>query len=85
MANSEGVYVCGIFAGHEIKEKKNYNDGTVSGIKHVYLIVIGANGYKITSENDYSDRIHFGDLVQFIVKLNAFNNNVYLSGDLVED
>lgn len=80
--NEGGIFVSGIFIGCEernfVKNEKNVRT-------YHYLIAAGGDAYKVKSEHDYRSRLCFGDQVDFIVKMNAFNGSIYLSGELWED
>ena len=75
--NDCGIFVVGYFAGSEmrIRDEKTY---------FYYLLTVGANAYRIRSEHDYRDALKFGDEVAFLVTINAYRDNFYLSGNLYE-
>ena len=77
-----GVFVSGLFIG---AEEKNFVKNDVNVRSYHYLVSDGKDAYKIKSDHDYRDRLTFGDQVDFKVKLNAFNGNIYISGELWED
>lgn len=52
---------------------------------YVYLVAIGSNAYRVTSDKDFSGNLAFGDLVVFRIRTRAFNNQVYYNGDLIDE
>lgn len=74
----QGQFLRGIYVGSDVYErndKKNY----------VYLIAIGSDAYRVTSDKDFSGSLAFGDLVCFRIRTRAFNNQVYYNGDLIDE
>ena len=80
--NEGGIFVSGLFIGCE---ERNQVKNDVNVRTFHYLVACGSDAYKIKSDNDYRGRLSFGDQVDFKVRLNAFNGNVYISGELWED
>lgn len=80
--NDGGCFISGIYCGCE--EKHAERNG-INVINYYYLLVVGTDSYKIRSEHDYRPTLKFGDAVDFKVRINAFNGQVYFSGDLWTD
>ena len=78
----DGLFLRGTFVGSERRERID-NNGHIQ-VRHQYLITVGARPYKVTSEEDYTGRLMFGDAVTFSIRTNVYNNVLYLSGDLID-
>lgn len=80
--NDSGIFISGIFISCE---EKNVVRNDVNVKSYYYLVAAGNDPYKIKCDHDYRNKLKFGDQVDFRVKINTFNNNVYFSGELWED
>lgn len=78
----QGVFISGILV--DKSERKREFDGKVT-INYSYLLVVDGDPFKVTSDNDYRDRIEFGDYVTFKCRIRSYNNNIYYNGDLIEE
>lgn len=74
----EGFILTGILGGAK-GVKKRLNDGKEIN-RYTYLIIVGIDTYKVSSDFDYSSDLMFGDQVSFKVKPSVFNNLLYLRG-----
>lgn len=79
----EGIVLTGIFISSETKVRRydNYDNG--DKVSYIYLVVIGSDAFKVSSDYDYRSTISFGDRVSFKVRCRAFNNSVYYNGELI--
>ena len=78
----DGLFLRGTFVGSERRER--INDNGELHVRYQYLITVGARPYRVTSEEDYTGRLMFGDAVLFSIRTNVYNNVLYLSGDLID-
>ena len=76
----EGIVLTGIFISSETKVRRNDN---VDKVSYIYLVVIGSDAFKVSSDYDYRSTISFGDRVSFKVRCRAFNNSIYYNGELI--
>lgn len=79
---SSGIFIRGVFVGSD-EVVRNYDQR--ERINYVNLIIIGVDAYKVTSAEDYRDRLAFGDIVTFSLRVRAYNSQVYLNGELVDE
>ena len=76
----EGIVLTGIFISSETKVRRYDNGDKVS---YIYLVAIGSDAFKVSSDYDYRSTISFGDRVSFKVRCRAFNNSIYYNGELI--
>lgn len=79
----EGFFISGILVGSSSRER--VFDGVAKVSYYYTLILNGSDTYKITSDQDYTKFIKFGDRVAFEVRPRVYNGNLYLNGDLLVD
>lgn len=73
----DGLFIEGIFCGGTTKIK----DGVTT---YQYLVTDGnAQAYQIKCDEDLFAKKNFGDTVKFLVRVNAFRDRVYFSGECV--
>lgn len=80
---SYGMFVKGIFCGFNVEEREN--DYGVIKKRYQYLIADGADPFTITCDKNYSDILKFGDEVCFRIAVRAWNNRVFINGELFEE
>ena len=76
----EGIILTGIYISCEQKIRRS-NDG--DKISFIYLVAVGADAFKVSSDTDYRNALSFGDRVSFKVHCRAYNNAVYYNGELM--
>lgn len=81
--SQDGFMITGVLGGAKGVKKRTYDGKEVN--RYSYLVIVGMDSYKITSDYDYSNQLMFGDQVTFSVKPSVYENNLYFRGDLVTD
>ena len=76
----EGIILTGIYISSEQKIRRS-NEG--DKISFIYLVAIGSDAVKVSSDCDYRAALSFGDRVSFKVRCRAYNNAVYYNGELI--
>lgn len=76
----EGIILTGIYISSEQKVRRA-NDG--DKISFIYLVAIGSDAIKVSSDSDYRPIVSFGDRVSFKVRCRAYNNAVYYNGEMI--
>lgn len=72
-----GIFIRGIYCGGVEQVK----DGKVS---YQYLVTDGgAVSYRVKCDENLLGKVAFGDLIEFKVRVNAFNGSVYFNGTCV--
>lgn len=76
----EGFILTGVLGGARGTKKRLENGTEVN--RYTYLVIVGIDTYKVSSDIDYSNDLMFGDQVSFNVRPSVFNNVLYLRGEL---
>lgn len=80
---NEGFFLSGILVG--VNSRERFFDGK-SKVTHYYTVIVdGQDTYKVSSDQDYSKFIKFGDHVDFSVRPRIYNDQLYLNGELLVD
>lgn len=72
MFEEAGIYIQGLFvaSASKLRDKE---------VRYEYVLLNGTETYKITSSEDYTDKLAMGDLSVFKVSVNVWNNKAYFS------